>query len=189
MKVLVYKAHNMQTASDYGLLIVDIQGKLAELVNNSEEMISNTKKLVKCCQILSIPVVVLEQNPKGLGSTTASLRECIDEYVPLEKYTFSGLAESHIKEAITSLNKRTWLVAGIEAHICVYQTVRDLLKEDLAVEVVSDCISSRRKSNLDLAIENMRHEGAKITSVEMAIYEIMQSNKAREFKEVLKIIK
>lgn len=179
----------MKTASDYGLLIVDVQGKLAELVNNSDEMISYTAKLVKCCQILSIPVVVLEQNPRGLGPTTSSLKECIDEYAPLEKYTFSGMAESHIKEAITSLNKNNWLVAGIEAHICVYQTVRDLLKENLAVEVVSDCISSRRKSNLDLAIENMRHDGAKITSLEMAVYEIMQSSKAFEFKEVLKIIK
>jgi len=179
----------MKTASQYGLLIVDIQGKLAELVNNSDEMISNTTKLIKCCQVLSIPVVVLEQNPSGLGPTTPLLKECIEEYAPLEKYTFSGMAESHIKEAITSLNKNNWLVAGIEAHICVYQTVRDLLKENLAVEVVSDCISSRRKSNLDLAIENMRHDGAKITSLEMAVYEIMQSSKAGEFKEVLKIIK
>lgn len=189
MKELVYQAANMHKASNYGLLIVDIQGKLAELVDNSDEMISNTAKLIKCCQILSIPVVVLEQNPTGLGPTTVSLKECIDEYAPLEKYTFSGMAESHIKEAITSLNKKTWLVAGIEAHICVYQTVRDLLKENLSVEVVSDCISSRRKSNLDLAIENMRHEGAKITSVEMAIYETMQSSKASEFKDVLKVIK
>lgn len=179
----------MQTASDYGLLIVDIQGKLAELVNNSEEMISNTKKLVKCCQILSIPVVVLEQNPKGLGSTTASLEECIDDYAPLEKYTFSGMAEPHIKESLTSLDKKTWLIAGIEAHICVYQTVQDLLKENLQVEVVSDCISSRRRSNLDLAIQNMRHEGANITSLEMAVYKIMQSSKAEAFKDILKVIK
>lgn len=179
----------MAKTEKYGLLIVDIQGKLAELVENSDEMINNTIKLIECCQILSIPVVVLEQNPKGLGKTTFMVRESIDNYAPLVKYSFSGISESHIKETILSLNKEHWLVAGIEAHICVYQTVRDLLKENLHVEVVSDCISARRKSNLDLAINNMRHDGAKITSLEMAVYEIMQSSKAEAFKDVLKVIK
>ncbi len=96
----------MTSADNYGLLVVDIQGKLAQLVNNSDTLISNTIKLIKSCQLLSIPIVVLEQNPKGLGSTTPELQSALNNYQPLEKYYFNGVAETHIKQKIASVNKK-----------------------------------------------------------------------------------
>ena len=179
----------MINPEDCGLLIVDIQGKLANIVCDSEQVISNTAKLIKCCQILSIPVVLLEQNPGGLGPTTDKILECIKSPEYFEKYTFNGLGEPAIKAYVKNANKTHWLVAGIEAHICVYQTAKGLIGEGFNVEVVSDCISSRQKSNLDLAINNLREAGANITSLEMCIYDLLQSSRSEHFKAVLNIVK
>ena len=179
----------MNSADNYGLLVVDIQGKLAHLVNKGTEVITNTAKLIKCCQLLSIPIIVLEKNPKGLGKTTPELLAALDDYQPLEKYYFNGMAEAHIKHEVASQGKRHWLVAGIEAHICVYQTVQGLLTEDYQVELVSDCVSSRKESNALLAIDNMRDLGVTITSLEMCIYQLMQNSKTDTFKQVLEVIK
>ena len=179
----------MKNADECGLLIVDIQGTLANLVANSEMTISNTVRLIKSCQALSIPVVVLEQNPKGLGPTTLEIERCLVDPVYFEKHTFNALDDEKIKRHIKSMNKKYWLVAGIEAHICVYQTVKGLIREGTQVELLSDCISSRLESNVTLAIQNLRHLGANITSMEMCIYEILQSCRNERFKAVLNIVK
>lgn len=179
----------MKDPNSYGLLIVDIQGRLAKLVDGSDELIANTAKLIKGCQLLSIPVVVLEQNPAGLGATDPAIQASLADYQPLEKYSFNGLAEPHIQQQIQAHNKANWLVAGIEAHICVYQSVQGLLAQGIQVEVVSDCIASRRQSNKDLAIANMRQLGAGITSVEMILYELMGNSKVTQFRDMLTILK
>lgn len=172
-----------------GLLVIDIQGKLARLVSNSDASISNTIKLIACCHQLSIPIVVFEQNPKGLGSTVSEIEEQLPIHDKFEKHTFSALANSDIKSHIKSSGKTTWLIAGIEAHICVYQTVKDLISEDFQASVLSDCIDSRDRSNVTLAIDNMRQLGAEITSLEMCLYELMKTSKHPKFRDILKIIK
>lgn len=176
-------------AESYGLLIVDIQGSLANIVDNSEQIIENTVKLISCCQLLSIPVVVLEQNPDGLGATTPQIKESVLNYQPLEKHSFNAVAEPHIKNKLASLNRDNWLVAGIESHICVYQTVQGLIDNGWKVEVISDCVSSRKAADKELALVNMREIGAKVSSLEMSIFQIMQNNKIKQFRDILKIIK
>ncbi|MCW8092725.1 isochorismatase family protein [Alteromonas sp. ASW11-130] len=179
----------MITAETSGLLIIDVQGKLAELVSNSQSMMTNISKLVKSCEILSIPIVILEQNPHGLGPTAPAIKNSVQSFNPIEKHSFNALDEEHIKSRIQTLNKQNWLVAGIEAHICVYQTVKGLLGEGFSVEVVADCISSRHQPCIQLAIENMRRVGANITTLEMAMFEVMKSSKNEYFRDVLNIIK
>ncbi|MCW8109559.1 isochorismatase family protein [Alteromonas ponticola] len=179
----------MIKAENCGLLVVDVQGKLANLVCNSQTMLFNIRALIQCCQVLSIPVVVLEQNPDGLGATHPIILNSLLSYEPFEKSHFNGLNEQHINTHISQLNKPTWLVAGIEAHICVYQTVKGLLAKGLTVEVVADCIASRLPANVNLAIENMRLAGANITGLEMCLFEMMQSSDNVHFKEILKHIK
>ena len=179
----------MLVAQQSGLVVVDVQGTLAKIVDNSQMTIANTVKLIKCCQALSIPVVVLEQNPQGLGPTLPVIQEAVGSSLTFEKFTFNGMDTAEIKQQIVGANKTSWLVAGIEAHICVYQTVRGLLDQGLHVEVVTDCISSRLRSNVELAIENMRHFGANITSLEMCVYQMLGSSQSDEFKKVLSIVK
>jgi nicotinamidase-related amidase len=172
-----------------GLMLVDVQGSLARMVQNSDLFIANTKKLLQCCQVLSIPVIWLEQNPKGLGATVPELSELMTQFSVNEKFHFNALFEESISSAIKDTGKQQWLVAGIEAHICVYQSVLGLLSEGFKVEVVADCISSRSQANIELALLKMKDSGAGITSVEMCIYELLKSSKAEGFKEILSLIK
>jgi nicotinamidase-related amidase len=179
----------MLEQEDCGLIVVDVQGSLARIVQHSDLLIDNTRKLIQCCELLSLPVIWLEQNPKGLGATVPELSELMGESAINEKIHFNALCEEPIKKAIKSTNRKRWLVVGIEAHICVYQTVLGLLNEKYEVEVVSDCISSRLQSNIDLALLNMRERGANITSLEMCVFELLKSAKVDSFREVLSIIK
>jgi nicotinamidase-related amidase len=172
-----------------GLIVVDIQGGLARIVQQSDLFIDNTQKLIQCCQLLSIPIIWLEQNPKGLGPTVPEISELLTESMVNEKSHFNALFEQSIKDAIKATDKKRWLVVGIEAHICVYQTVLGLLNEDYKVDVVSDCISSRLQSNIALALHNMRDRGASITSLEMCVFELMKNAKTDSFRKILPIIK
>ena len=179
----------MSEQSSVGLLVVDIQGKLAELVDQSEAVLSSTKKLIKCCSVLSIPIVVLEQNPEGLGLTHKTLTTDLGDFDPLVKFCFNGLDEAHIVEQLKQSNIQQWLVVGIEAHICVYQTALGLMSHGFDVQVLADCISSRKRENVDLAIDNLRAQGATISSVEMFVYQHLGSSRSPHFKKVLEIIK
>ncbi|WP_114324789.1 isochorismatase family protein [Candidatus Colwellia aromaticivorans] len=179
----------MLQKEDCGLIVVDVQGSLARIVQQSDLVIENTKKLIQCCKLLSIPIIWLEQNPKGLGATVPELSELMGESIVNEKVHFNALFEQPIKEVIKATDKKRWLVVGIEAHVCVYQTVLGLLNENYKVDVVSDCISSRLQSNIDLALLNMRESGASITSLEMCVFEMMKSAKINNFREILSVIK
>ena len=179
----------MSNHAKVGLLVVDIQGKLAELVSGSQAMLANTQKLIKSSQLLSIPIVVLEQNPKGLGSTHREIKQHLSGITPLEKYCFNGLNESHILQAIQESQITHWLVVGIEAHICVYQTALGLKQHGFEVEIVADCIASRQSSNADLAIANLRDKDVGITSVEMFLYQYLRTSQSPQFKAVLQMIK
>ncbi|PCI54309.1 MAG: hydrolase [Gammaproteobacteria bacterium] len=172
-----------------GLIVVDVQGSLARIVQRSDLFIDNTKKLIQCCKLLGIPVVWLEQNSKGLGATVPELSELMGEASVNEKFHFNGLFEESIKEVIKATDKKQWLVVGIEAHICVYQTVLGLLNEGFEVDVVSDCISSRLQSNIELALLKMKESGASITSLEMCVFELMKSAKIDSFRDILSVIK
>ena len=107
----------------------------------------------------------------------------------IEKCHFNALFEASANHSIEQANKQQWLVAGIEAHICVYQTVVGLLNKGYQVEVVSDCISSRLQSNIDLALIKMRDSGAGITGLEMCIFELMKNAKIDNFRDILSVIK
>jgi nicotinamidase-related amidase len=179
----------MLQAHSTGLLLVDVQGSLARMVHNSEALISNIEKLIKCCQHLSIPIVWLEQYPKGLGRTVPELAILLENEKVFEKQTFNALLNTDIEQRVTQLGNRQWLVAGIEAHICVYQSAMGLKQRGFEVEIVTDCISSRAQYNLDLAISKMAQQNIAMTSLEMCVYELMKEAGTIEFKQILPIIK
>jgi len=174
---------------DTGLILIDVQGKLARMVFESEELIANIEKLIKGCKVLGIPIIWLEQYPEGLGKTIPELSKLLTNQSPIEKRFFNALEEKEVENEIIKLNKNNWLVCGIEAHICVYQTVMALLAKKFQVEVVADCISSRKKTSIDIALNKLREKGAGITNVEMCLYELLKDSKRDEFKKVLAFIK
>ncbi|EJG02565.1 hydrolase [Flavobacterium sp. F52] len=172
-----------------GLIIIDVQGKLARIVQNSEKLAENLEKLIKGCQILSIPIVWAEQNPKGLGRTIPELEKLLLHQKPIEKYTFNAYENDVFKQAIMDSGRKQWLICGIEAHICVYQTAIGLLSNNFEVEIVIDCVSSRETKSIETAIQKLQQKGASVTNIEMCLYELVKDSRRDIFKEILTLIK
>ncbi|PMG01584.1 hydrolase [Vibrio breoganii] len=179
----------MLTKENTGLIIVDVQGKLARLVHDSETLISNCTKLITGAQILGLPIVVLEQNPEKLGPTVDEVAALFGDVTPIEKFTFNGCESDAFVEAVKAYSVETWLVCGIEAHICVYQTATGLAELGYNVELVSDSVSSRTLDNKNLGITRIIEGGAAVTGLEMCLYELVGDCRASEFKSILQLIR
>ena len=172
-----------------GLVIVDIQGKLASLVHGSEAMISQTVKLVQAAKLLDLPIVFLEQLPEKLGSTIPELQAHLGDIPAIEKSTFDGCGSEEFLQAIDAASVDNWLVCGIEAHICVYQTAVSLKQREFGVELVQDCVSSRTLENKELALTKLNQLGISLTSFEMCLYELIKDANDPIFKQVLPLVK
>jgi nicotinamidase-related amidase len=171
------------------LILIDIQGKLAEIVDESEFVIGNIEKAVQGAKLLNIPILWLEQYPKGLGRTVAQLSKHLEGVEVIEKITFSAYDNVHFKQKLQALNRKQLLIAGIETHICVYQTAAQLLEANYEVQVIADAVSSRTIGNREVGIQKMMQLGAKITSVEMALFELQQIAQGETFKAISKLVK
>lgn len=172
-----------------GLIVVDIQGKLARLVQDSDALISNCAKLIKGALVLELPIILLEQNPDKLGSTANELSVLLNGIDPITKFTFNGCEASDFLYSVRDTKVDTWLVCGIEAHICVYQTAKGLVDLGYKVELVSDCISSRTSFNKQLGINRLQNCGIEITGLEMCLYELVKDCRFPEFREILDLIR
>lgn len=180
----------MLRIDDTVLVLVDYQGRLAGVMNENVALHENILRLVRGLKVLGVPTIWLEQYPKGLGETEEEVQSVLNENnKPIAKMDFSGYQNSEFKEALGQLNKKNIVIAGIEAHICVYQTVKDLLQIGKHVEYVQDAISSRTHENKQVAINKMNMIGAFPTSVEMILFELMGTAEHPNFKEISQLIK
>ncbi|MCZ7557250.1 MAG: hydrolase [Bacteroidia bacterium] len=171
------------------LLVVDIQGKLAEIAHESAHLLRNARILIEGAKILGIPIVYTEQYPKGLGPTESNLAELLADAIRIEKDSFSCCGAFEFEVKLTELHKTDILLCGIEAHVCVYQTARDLIGLGYNVHVVSDAVSSRTPANRELGIHAMEQLGAKRTGTEMALFELLQVSGTDEFKAISRLVK
>ncbi len=172
------------------LVLIDVQGNLAHAMHNKESLFENLKKLIQGVQVLNIPIIVTEQYPKGLGPTLPDIAALLPPGTqPISKVHFSCCGDTTFMQALTDYNRRQVLVAGIETHICVYQTTAELVQHGYEVELVTDAISSRTAENRELGLTKMRQLGAGSTSVEMALFELLQVAGSDQFKQIQKIIK
>ncbi|ELE6570435.1 isochorismatase family protein [Vibrio parahaemolyticus] len=180
----------MLSKGNTGLIVVDVQGKLATLMHESDALIENITKLVKGAKALDLPILWLEQNPERLGPTAEPIREVLEStHLPITKYTFDGCKEATFKVAVENAKVDTCLVCGIESHICVYQTAVSLRQSGYRVELVTDCVSSRTAANKALALAKLTANGVVLTGLEMCLYEMVEDCRAPEFKEILALIK
>ena len=172
------------------LLVVDVQGKLAMLMHEHEQLLANIQRLIKSAQVLEIPILWSEQAPDKIGATIDPIRQLLFPLVkPIVKRSFSCYASAEFREALKKTGRGQVLVTGIETHVCVYQTARDLHRHGYHVQVAADAVSSRTQPNKDLAIARMREEGLVITSAEMALCEWLGSADHPRFKETMINIK
>jgi nicotinamidase-related amidase len=172
------------------LVIIDVQEKLFPFIENKERLQGNLKRIILGAQKLNIPILVTEQYTKGLGKTIPELQEVLVQYNPIEKISFSCCREENFNKELAALKRNQVLICGIESHICVYQTCRDLDNNGYYVHLMTDCIGSRNNENKKLAIDKLQHENnIFLTGYEMALFEIMKTADIEEFKEISKILR
>ena len=171
------------------LLVIDVQGKLARLVHEKEILFKNLQAMIKGARILQIPILWTEQVPEKIGNTIPEIAQLLKDQQPIEKVSFSCVPNKQFMKTLTVLNRKQILIAGIEAHVCIYQTVSDLIKEGYQVQVVQDAVSSRSAENKQIAFDAIKQLGAQLTSVEMILCELLKTSEDARFKEILKLIK
>jgi hypothetical protein len=171
------------------LLIVDIQGNLAHSMHGKELLFKNVQKLIKGIQILGIPILWVEQNPRGLGLTIPEIADLLSDIQPISKMSFSSCRNDRFVQALNALNRKQVLIAGIETHVCVYQTAAELVDIGYDVQVVTDAVSSRNMENKEIGLHRMRDSGVSLTSVETALFELLKVAEGEQFSEILKIVK
>ncbi len=171
------------------LVIIDVQGKLAHLVHDKETLHTNLQKLIRCAHILRIPVLWVEQNPKGLGHTIPEIAGLLSAESPIPKMTFSAVKSESFSNTLATYDRKQILVAGIEAHVCICQTALDLLEKGYQVHIIVDAVSSRLPSNKQIGLARMKLEGAIMSSTEMAIFELLGTAEHVHFRDIVKILK
>ena len=179
----------MITRADAVLVIIDIQGNLAQAMFDKENIFSNTVKLIKGFNVLNLPVIITEQIPQKLGRTLPQIAAELDGVKPIAKESFSCWEENNFKEQLKALRRRDVVLLGIETHVCVYQTAVDLISNGYNVHLVADAVSSRTPENRRIGIEAMKSAGAKITSTEMVLFEMLRTAADPKAKEFFKIVK
>ena len=162
------------------------------VMDNRTTIERNLDRLIRGVDILEMPVIVTEQYSKGLGPTEGVVRRALEEtggYSPIEKSCFSALGCDPFVAQLRNSKRKQVLVAGVETHVCVYQTVCDLLERGFEVSVVGDAVSSRSATNREIALTRMMNEGAKLTSTEMALFEMLINSGTQEFRDISRLVK
>ena len=179
----------MKTAHNCALLIIDIQGNLAQLMYEKENLFKNVQLLIHGARLLNIPIIWTEQLPDKLGLTVPEISKLLSTQKPIIKDVFSCGRNDEFTDQLKKIHPKYVFLAGIETHICVYQTARDLLKNNYQVEIVADATSSRIQSNKKIGLEKIKDEGGCLTSVETLLFEIQGTAIGRQFRELIKLIK
>jgi nicotinamidase-related amidase len=178
--------------NDAVLVVIDVQERLMAVIHERFEVERNIERLIRGAHLLGVPVIVTEQYAKGLGPTVEPLRRTLEEtsgYRPIEKECFSACGSKPFSAQLGALDRRQVLLAGVETHVCVYQTARDLLSEGRAVSIVADAMSSRTPRNRDLGLQRMTADGARLSSTEMALFELLGVAGTEEFRAISKLVK
>ncbi len=173
-------------------LLIDFQSNLA--VAMKEDVYANCQRnvglIIESCHALNVPILVTEQYSKGLGHTVERIKTSLrDDYRPYDKLTFSCYRDAAFLASFSQQNKKYIMVAGIESHVCVLQSVLDLVANGYYVHVISDTVCSRYKKDWENAMLYMRQAGAVITTTEIAVFQLLQKAGTPEFKVISPLFK
>jgi nicotinamidase-related amidase len=181
------RSPELMSIGDSALLVVDVQEKLVPAIADHERVVFNTRRLIDGAKILGIPVVATEQYPKGLGPTVPELAERLGPIPDKLTFSCSGCPEVFKKLQDEGIHKI--LVVGIETHVCVQQTVLDLLGDGWRVYLAIDAVGSRHPLDRDTALRRMDSSGAVLTTTEAALFEWCQVAGTPQFKEISRLVR
>ncbi|MFO7599547.1 MAG: isochorismatase family protein [Candidatus Desulfacyla sp.] len=172
-----------------GLIIVDAQERLMQVMGNPGRVGDRIVKLLHLARIFHLPVILTEQNPRLLGPTIPALKEALPQYNPIEKLDFDCCHVDLFNTRLEEKTLRNIILTGVETHICIFQTCISLLERGYTVHVPHHAVDSRTADNWGIGLSLMREAGAVITSAETIIFQILKRAGTMEFKEMLKIVK
>jgi nicotinamidase-related amidase len=206
----------MLEIQDCCLIVVDVQGKLAQLMVDKEALFKNIRILIQAARILEIPILWCQQVPEALGPTVPEIAELLTGLEPINKASFSCCGQERFSAELNALGREQVLLCGIETHVCIYQTAMDLVtwasrpwnwdhgqacperserdvratgKGGLDVTILVDAVSSRTEQNKQIALTRFAAEGVHISSTEMALFELLKTAKHPHFREIAKLVK
>jgi nicotinamidase-related amidase len=171
------------------LVIVDVQGKLAQLMHDKENLFKNIRILIQAVKELSIPILWCQQVPEALGQTVPEIIELLADNQPINKSAFSCCGDEKFNSELNKTGRQQVLLCGIETHVCIYQTAMDLKSKGSEVHVISDAVSSRTLENKQLALGKLQTNGIDIDCVEMVLFELLKTAQHPSFKIIAKLIK
>jgi isochorismate hydrolase len=176
--------------NDAMLLVIDVQEKLAPAMHHDlfARTLENLERLASAAEVLGVPVLMSEQYPKGLGHTVDRVRRAFHGAKVFSKVIFDAAGDPTIAEAIRAAGRPKILVTGIEAHICVYQTVRALARSHV-VHVVRDAVASRTLENYETGLELSEAAGAIVTSTETVLFDLVEKAGTEEFKTISRLVR
>lgn len=184
------RSHQSLSTKNTGLLVVDVQTKLMPLMVQAEHVLRRMAMVIQSAQALDLPIILTEQYPKGLGHTVSQLRSLLPEQTPtFTKTSFSVLKDPDVQQALTQLSPTHWILLGIEAHICIQQSAKDLMDSKYGAIVLNDAISAGSVVELSTAIAEMRDCGVRVSCSEAILFELLGSSKHPAFKTISQIVK
>lgn len=175
--------------SETCLLVVDVQERFRSVIEGFDPMVGTCVRLVRTFGALGRPILVTEQYPKGLGKTVPELADLLGGTEAVEKTCFSSCEPDAVAARFGEVTGRHVVVCGIEAHVCVSQTVHDLLQMGRLPHVIVDAVSSRRSLDREQALRKMETSGAVLTTAEAAAFELMRDASHPKFKEIQSLFK
>ncbi len=179
----------MMDVASSQLVIIDMQERLVPATMDGDSVVANVEIVLDTATILGVPYTISEQYPKGLGATVAPVLAKADQDRVLDKVHFSCADDDRLAASFRALERPQTIVCGMEAHVCVLQTVLGLMEDDYDVHVIADAVTSRTERNRNLALDRMREEGATIVSTEMVVFEWLRTAGHPEFRVVSNLIK
>jgi nicotinamidase-related amidase len=180
---------NILNRSDALLLIIDVQEAFRKFIPDFDAMTKNIVTLIEAAKILGLPPLVTEQYPKGLGKTVDEISSKLGPHEVFEKDCFSCCGSDAFSSALKKSGRNKIIVVGIEAHVCVNQTVHDLILAGYQPHLIIDAISSRYPHNKEIALKKMIAAGAVPSTMEMALFELLVNSGTDEFKAVQRLVK
>ncbi|HIA94297.1 MAG TPA: hydrolase [Candidatus Marinimicrobia bacterium] len=172
------------------LVVIDVQEKLFSVIHEKESFLKNIQILIKGFQLFNLPILLTEQVPDKLGPTIEPIKSLLEDTKPIVKSSFSCAGDPGYSWQAGSYSSCDGVVlAGIETHVCVYQTERDLIHRGQHVEIVTDAVASRNSNNHQIALDRIRNNGGFLTTVEMLLFSLQEKAEGDTFRELIKLVK
>ena len=177
------------TADQTTALIVDMQEKLMPVIHEGDEILRRTLVLIEGLKLLNVPLLIPRQYPKGLGDTIPEIRQAVGEHQPFDKTAFSVCECEDAAAALHTQHRKTVLVCGVEAHICVLQTAIDLVAAGYHPVLVCDCVGSRHPYDTKIALKRAVQEGVTLTTCEAVLFELTRRAGTDVFKGISRFVR